>query len=248
MREAEYRAMFEMEEHLWWYVGMRAITATLLTEHLPSDSPLRWLDVGCGTGYSLRWLKTRFNLITSAGVDFSPHATEFWQANGLRQAARGSATQLPFAANSFDVVTCFDVIYQFSTGDANRSLGEFQRVLQPGGLLFIREPAYDWMRGAHDEAVSTQHRFRLGELSRMIQLQGFGVCRQTYANMVLLPLALAHRWGSKRGGQQDSDVRPIHPLLNRFFRQVLEAEARLLKNLRFPCGLSAIVIARKNGD
>ena len=30
MRDEEYRAMFELEERLWWYEGMRAVTASLL--------------------------------------------------------------------------------------------------------------------------------------------------------------------------------------------------------------------------
>src|SRR4030095_10229824 len=94
MRDEEYRAMFELEERLWWYQGMRAITATLLGASLGATNR-RLLDIGCGTGYSAVWLRERFNFQEVYGVDLSTQASLFWKTRGLDTCALASADRLP---------------------------------------------------------------------------------------------------------------------------------------------------------
>src|SRR5262245_10632380 len=134
MRDEEYRAMFELEERLWWYQGMRAITTALLRQNLSLNGTKRLLDVGCGTGYSLVWLRDRFKFDQVYGVDLSPHAAEFWRARGLDTVALASADKLPFGENEFDLVTCFDVIYQLNDERAGAAISEIHRVLNRRGL------------------------------------------------------------------------------------------------------------------
>jgi ubiquinone/menaquinone biosynthesis C-methylase UbiE len=190
MRHEEYRAMFELEDHLWWYQGMRAVTASILDPHLPARPDLFVLDVGCGTGYSLKWLRKKLATREAFGVDISPHASAFWNEHGLTTAAIGSAHQIPLESGTFDLVTCFDVIYQLPGADAKTAIAEMHRVLKPGGLLFIREPAYDWMRGGHDVAVATDHRYTLRKLKLLLTAQDFTLRRATYANSLLFGAAV----------------------------------------------------------
>ncbi|HEX2514418.1 MAG TPA: class I SAM-dependent methyltransferase, partial [Chloroflexota bacterium] len=57
MNPAEYEAMYRLEDGLWWYSGMRRITAAALGGRLSGAAgPLRILDAGCGTGGNLAWL------------------------------------------------------------------------------------------------------------------------------------------------------------------------------------------------
>src|SRR5690348_6891569 len=121
MREDEYRAMYDLEDQLWWYIGMRAITASLLDKELDGRAGLRMLDVGCGTGYSLNWLRGRYAVERAYGVDLSPHAAALWRLRDLDTVALGSADQLPFDTKAFDLVTCFDVIYQLDEEGARRA-------------------------------------------------------------------------------------------------------------------------------
>lgn len=244
MREEEYRAMFELEERLWWYEGMRAVTASMLDGWAAALRNRRLLDVGCGTGFSMTWLRERFNSSGAFGVDLSEHAAEFWRERGLDTIAIAGAAALPFASHEFDLVTCFDVIYQLDAQGAGTSLTEMNRVLKRGGLLFIREPAYDWLRGSHDLAVSTRHRYTLGELTGLLVERGFVIRRESYANTLLFPAAMAHRWLSKGGGA--SDVRETSDFVNRALGAALKLEARLLKRMSFPFGLSNIVLAEKS--
>lgn len=245
MRDEEYRAMFELEERLWWYEGMRAITASVLDQSLHNRGGQRLLDLGCGTGYSLVWLRDRFKLAEVYGVDLSPRAVEFWRARALDTVARASAGDLPFGAGEFDLVTCFDVIYQLDDERASAAVSEMHRVLKPRGLLFIREPAYQWMRGAHDVAVGTGRRYTLTDLRRLLLAHGFELKRSTYANALLFWLAAPHRLLSRLRGGTESDVKPVPQWLNRVLCATLRLEARMLSRIGFPFGMSAIALAEK---
>jgi len=245
MRDEEYRAMFDLEEHLWWYEGMRAITASLLDPLLREKKDRRLLDLGCGTGYSLVWFRERFKFTDIHGVDLSPHAAEFWQARRLDTVALASADKLPFGESKFDLLTCFDVIYQLNDERASTAVSEMHRVLRPGGLLFIREPAYQWMRGGHDVAVGTHRRYTLTDLRRLLIARGFKIKRASYANTLLFPLAAFHRLLSKWRHSTESDVKPVSRLLNSALGAALKLESRLIGRVAFPFGLSAIVVAEK---
>ena len=50
MRLSEYELMYQLEDRLWWYRGMRAITTAMLDRYYPRPGRLRILDAGCGTG------------------------------------------------------------------------------------------------------------------------------------------------------------------------------------------------------
>jgi len=245
MRDDEYRAMFDLEERLWWYVGMRAITASILDREIENKNNLRLLDIGCGTGFSLVWLRERYKPQQAFGVDISPLAAALWRERSLETVAVASADCLPFNSNEFDLVTCFDVIYQLDSDRALRAVEEMSRVLKPGGWLFIREPAYDWMRGAHDIAVGTRHRFTLREMKRLLSEQGFALSRATYVNTLLFAAAAGHRLISRLKGEETSDVKPAPKLLNSLFESALKLEARLVGRITFPFGLSVIALAQK---
>jgi SAM-dependent methyltransferase len=227
---------------------MRAITASILGGRLKDTENLSLLDVGCGTGYSLGWLKNRLGARFAAGIDLSVHAASFWKRRGLDQNAIASAASLPFASSQFDLVTCFDVIYQFETEQARAALSEISRVLKPGGLLYLREPAYSWMRGGHDVAVSTKHRYTKTGLCGLVREAGLLPARSTYANTLLFWAAAPHRLLSRLRGETESDVKPVAGWLNGLLGATLKLEARLLAKARFPFGLSVIVLAQKSLD
>lgn len=237
--------MFELEDRLWWYTGMRAITAALLDKYLPATGGLRLLDAGCGTGFSLAWMKHRYSNAQAFGVDLSTDAASFWRLRDLDTVAVAPVESLPFASDQFDLVMCFDVIYQLTGDEARRAVSEMHRVLRPGGLLFIREPAYDWMRGAHDLAIGTRSRYTRTRLCALLRDQGFAVRRATYANTILFGVAVIHRLASRLSGRAESDVKPVRGFLNKTFESALKLEARLLAHVRFPFGLSVIALGEK---
>jgi SAM-dependent methyltransferase len=245
MRDDEYQAMFDLERTLWWYQGMRKITRAIIGDNLRTNSEFRFLDIGCGTGYSVSWLKDELRSDAGFGVDISKIAATFWSKQGLSTAAVSTVCELPYCSGVFDLVTCFDVIYQLDSGRAGAAAGEIARVLKPGGWLYMREPAYNWLRGSHDEAVGTRHRYTTGELRQLVKCHGLIPKRVTYANSFLFVPAVAHRLLSKASGSGASDVRPVAGWVNSGLGAILSTEALLLRRVRALFGLSAIVFAQK---
>jgi len=97
----------------------------------------RVLEVGCGAAQCARWLGARGAL--PVGLDLSErqlqHARRIDDATGLRvPAVAGTATSLPFADQSFDVVFSSFGALQF-VEDAGRTVAEVARVLRRGGVF-----------------------------------------------------------------------------------------------------------------
>jgi len=244
VKPAEYRRMFEAEERQWWYAGQRAVAFALLEPGLRPPRGLRLLDAGCGTGFNLVAL-ARFGRAT--GIDLSAEAIRFCRERGVR-VAQGGLLALPFAAASFDVVTSFDVIYHDWVRDDRAAVSELARVLRPGGLLLVRVPALEALRGAHDAEVLTRRRYTRGELTQLVRDAGLALVRSSYCNSLLFPLLFARRTLDRLLAREGSDVGFLPAPLERLFLGAMALEAWCLRRgLSFPLGASVVALARKPG-
>jgi ubiquinone/menaquinone biosynthesis C-methylase UbiE len=253
MHTEDYVDLFNTEENLWWFVGMRKISDALL-EGFRQSKFESVLDIGCGTGLNLQWLRQYTQEAGIQGLDIELTALEFCRQRGEKLLVQSSATELPFTDESFDLVTNFDVLVQLVGRNADdMAIAEMFRVLKPNGLAFVRVAAYEWMKSGHDESLRTQRRYSLGEISQKLEDGGFTVLRKTYANSLLFPVAFFKRKVLQSLGLsgKSSDVKPFPPSLewlNRIFTRLLLIEARFLRfgKARLPFGLSAICIVRKS--
>lgn len=121
----------QVEDDLWAEHLARYIFAARFAE----DAQV--LDLGCGTGYGTAVLSKTAQEAT--GVDISLEAVTF--AIEHYKNARFlplSATTLPFADTSFDLITAFEVIEHLA--DWKLLLSEARRVLRPGGTFFVSTP------------------------------------------------------------------------------------------------------------
>ncbi|MGH9803357.1 MAG: class I SAM-dependent methyltransferase [Blastocatellia bacterium] len=255
MQDEDFEYLYALEERFWWFAGMREVTASLLDAFLP-EADRTILDAGCGTGGNLEWLVRYSGKGRIIGIDSVPLAIDFCRQRNHQMLSLASATDLPFADESFDLVTSFDVLVQIpGEGTDDQSISEMWRVLKPGGIAFVRGPAYRWMRSGHDEALDTQRRYTLGELSEKLQRVGFRVLRSTYANSLLFPAVAVRRLLLKplKLADSGSDVKPLPPSLewlNRLLLKALLWEAGFLRNpnAKLPAGLSAICIVQKTDE
>jgi SAM-dependent methyltransferase len=261
MQKNEYDEMHALEADFWWFAGMRDITSAVLARFV-HDRPKRLLDIGCGTGINLLWMGKTVRPNFIVGCDYAAAALE-WCKVTIRQApgsdansrpvlARGDVRHLPFASDSFDLFTILDVLDQFPPGEqVLQSFRELLRVLRPGGVAFVRSPAYRWLLSSHDYVYETKCRYSSRELRGVMEAAGFEILESTYANTLLFPLALLQRGLRILTGyrQQKTDAQPWPPSLawlNSLFRSCLGAEARWLRSSRrLPFGLSVICVARK---
>lgn len=100
-----------------------------------------FLDVGCGTGYSMVKAKSQKNCNVS-GIDPNPgqHGVGRFSAelNLSPYIKQGFSEKIPFEDNSFDVVYSSHVLEHVS--DEIQSLKEMKRVLKDDGILIIGMP------------------------------------------------------------------------------------------------------------
>lgn len=244
MERAEYEVMAAVEAEHWWYGGMRSISAALLDPIYPQGGNIRILDAGCGTGGNGIFLQ-RYGKVV--GMDFAPDALEFGQDRLPGALLGGSVNSLPFADNSFDLVTSFEVLYHKGVPDELVALREVRRVLAPLGRLLIRLPAYEFLVSKHDRAVHTRRRYTAKALRSLLQEAGFYVERLSYVNTLLFPLAVAQRLSERALPaleHEDSDIRlPMKPI-NVAMRWPMATEAAFLEmGGRLPFGLSIIALA-----
>ncbi len=247
MEHSEYSVMAAVEDRHWWYGGMRAIAASFLDEVYPPDCGLHILDAGCGTGANLRFLRRYGHTI---GIDMAPEAVANSTLSSPGVVARGSVLSLPFADQSFDLVTSFEVLYHRAVESELAALLEVQRVLRPHGRLLIRLPAFELLRGHHDTAVHGRRRYTAGEVVDLLTSAGFHVERTSYVNSLLMPLALIQRLLERLrpiSNTEESDLTLPPAFVNEAFRWAMAAEAAWLAAGRsMPVGVSVICRARRS--
>lgn len=100
--------------------------------------PFRMLDVGCGTGTLLSIISRDPLAERLVGLDYAEEMVRRAGAKfaGAEQrekllAVRGDAERLPFADESFDVVTCCNSFHHYPHQAA--AIAGFRRVLRPAG-------------------------------------------------------------------------------------------------------------------
>lgn len=246
MEKSQYSIMYEVEESHFWYVGMQKIIELFLARYLPKKPARKILDAGCGTGGMLLFLKKYGE---AYGIDISSYAISLCKKRGLANMTVGSVEKLPYLSGFFDVVTCLDVLYHRQVKNDEKTLREIYRVLRPGGLLLIRVPAYNWLRGRHDQKVHTRHRYTAHELKTLLQRVNFQVLRLTYVNSVLFPLLMLKRLTEKFflfKNQSQSDISTFPVILNWLLKGIFWCEGQLLKCVSFPFGLSIMTVAQKD--
>lgn len=146
------------------------------------------LDCGCGGGANIKKLLKMCPDGTVSGLDCSPVSVE--KARGVNAQAisagrcavtQGSADKMPFAGESFDLVTAFETVY-FWPG-LPECFGEVSRVLKPGGTFFICNEC-DGNNAKDDKwtkIIDGMTIYNAGELKAFLEQAGFhGV--QTHKN------------------------------------------------------------------
>jgi ubiquinone/menaquinone biosynthesis C-methylase UbiE len=244
MELEEYERLYDLENDLWWFRGMRAISIGLLERHLSKRSGLRILDAGCGTGGMIETLAT---LGAVTGMDASGEALGWARRRKGTPLVHGSVTALPFRDDSFDLVTSFDVLYHANVADDAVALTEIARVLRPGGSFLVRVPAYDKLRSRHDEAVHTRQRYEKRELVAKLRASRLEPVVVTFANSFLFPIALARRLAERLfpPRRSSSEVERVPWVLDKLLGTPLLLEARIVRYVSLPFGLSLVCLAKK---
>lgn len=98
-------------------------------------SPQSVLDLATGTGDLALLLQDRLPAAEVTGADFSAEMLELAQRKGVKRTTLTDARRLPFADETFDVVTIAFGLRNLP--DWGEGLREMRRVIRPGGHLLV---------------------------------------------------------------------------------------------------------------
>jgi SAM-dependent methyltransferase len=249
MNPAEFANIAQCERDFWWYRGQRKILFRLLDRLLKGRSMVRALEAGCGTGY-LSWLLQKERHWPVVPMDISPDGLRYARQMGVERAVQGDATSLPFASGAFDMLLSIDVLAHLPRGLEQAAAREMTRVLQPGGLLVVRTAALDVLRSRHSQFAHERQRFTRRRLVELFSAAGVRVVRCTYANSLLMPVALAkfRLWEPLLRAPASTGLEPVAPWLNQLLYLPLAMESAWIgAGGSFPAGQSLLLAGEKMG-
>ena len=247
MNPAEFANIANAERDFWWYRGMRAILFRMLAAHLDGRKIRRALEAGCGTGYLSKVLAERYGW-RMYPLDLGWEGLDFARGMHLPRPVQANILNVPFATGAFDLALSIDVLPHLTRGEDQHSVDELGRVLAPGGLLVLRAAALDILTSRHSEFVFERQRFTKTRLIALAEHAGIRVLRCTYANSLLMPIALAkfRLWEPLTRQAPSSGVELVAPWLDRFLYGALAVEAAWIGSGRnLPIGQSLILIGEK---
>ncbi len=253
MHPDTYHMLAARQATYWWQRARRAMVVKMLRrEGLPQGC--RWLDLGCGPGGNLSMLEP-FGPALVVGVDVSALALSL-----ARRAAPGTTLvqtdlnkALPFGDGDFDIVTILNVLYHQWVRREIDVVTEAARVIKPGGLLVLTEPAFALLSREMDIAAMARRRYRRHEMAEFCRSAGLDVLIAGYFTSFGFLLLLGRTVVNRAVGRSSSvdagpavDMMPLPHLLNEMLFRIAIFEGNLVsRGLGMPFGTTAICVARK---
>ena len=180
------------------------------------------LDLGCGNGAQTELLASVARWVV--GLDYAaPERMEGASERPVFRRVRGDALAVPFRAESFDIVTAFEVFEHLP--DDRRAVREVVRVLKPGGWFVMtvpnrwwlfethgavvrglnwvpwnRVPLLSWLPTALHDRIARARIYTMRQASKLVEENGLIIERTGYitAPLDVLPEGRLRRWLRRR--------------------------------------------------
>ena len=169
--------------------GYLELNRRVLVRHLPEGRRFRHaLGFGSGYGVELTPLASRIDRLTiiEAGRNYGLDPTLRMPIERLPAQASGD---IPVPDRSVDLITSFNVLQYIA--NVSHVIGEFARVLEPGGFLLLREPVTSlgggWGQRRAGSGVTPHTRgIPRAYLRRELPAHGLSITRETLSGFPLI--------------------------------------------------------------
>ena len=251
-RAQEYEKMFRLEGRLWWYRSLHERVDKAMQQHFDQRRDIAVLDVGCGTGGMLDFLRQRgYTLLR--GVDGSVDAVAYCQQRDLPVTLLNLDDLTHFEPEiQYDAIICNDVFCYFTDASLPALLSAISQRLKPGGMLVGNNNAFKAFGGQHDLAVGVIRRFKRADFDRLLPPAGLQITYASYWSFIVsLPILLMRQWQRlqlKLGWQTpetaQSDVYLPPAWVNESLYRIVRVEQKLLHRTPFGSSLFIVVGGR----
>jgi SAM-dependent methyltransferase len=238
------------DRHFWFRARNAVIRAAASTIEPTLASHYRVLEVGCGTGNTLRVLAEVFRRGWVVGVDAQYGGLVVARDRLSCPLVQADIRHLPFHQPSrFDVAALFDVIEHIQ--DDVGALAALRPWLTAGGRVLLTVPAAPELWSAFDVAARHCRRYTVERLQQTLTAAGFQIDYISPFMASLYPVAFVRRRSNARRRQTLArrdpvleDLRVV-PLVNGVLAWILGREAPLIAaRHQLRRGTSLIAIAR----
>ena len=241
--------LFRVEDRHFWFRARNGIIRAVVANLEPAlAAPYRVLEVGCGTGNTLRVLAATCRRGTVVGLDLDYEGLPYARDRVGPVVVQGDIRRAPFKASArFDLVAMFDVLEHID--DDRAALVAVREWLAPGGVLLLTVPGGPELWSAFDVAAHHHRRYTAAELTGKLSDAGFDVDYLSRFMLPLYPLMWAKRRLVRRAyaaGDAVLDDLRIVPGLNALLGWLLSREvAHVARRRTLPFGASLIALGRR---
>jgi SAM-dependent methyltransferase len=239
---------FSVEDSSFWF-GHRNRCILEAIKLFPPPGAL--FDVGGGNGYVARAIQESGLevVLVEPGLAGVRNALK----RGIRQVIRATLEDAGVLAETLPAVGLFDVIEHI--GDDLGFLTGINRLVVPGGRVYITVPAYQWLWSGEDILAGHSRRYTVQTLHRLLENAGYAVEFATYffgflPLPILIRRVLPYRLGIAPQKFTEDTVRSDHelghPLVGRILQMLTRRELSKIAALRpLRMGGSCLAVARK---
>ena len=247
---AFFEALLAAEDHHFWFRHRNAVIADAVTMMVAGLEPgYRVLEVGCGTGNTLRVLERVCAGGTVTGSDAFDEGLRVARQRVRCELVHADIRDLPMPG-PFAIIAAFDVLEHIQ--DDREALRELHQRLAPGGRLVLTVPADMALWSYADEAAHHFRRYSSRELRHALETTGLDVEYLTPFMSLVYPLMRVSR-GLRRRRSTGADTfhltlqdLRIVPVWNDMLRRALSCERPLLRRrMTLPLGTSLLAVARR---
>jgi len=167
-----------------------------LLKHVREESPVI-LEVGCSSGFMIRLIRQHL-----------PHAIIMGSDVVSEPLKRLAASMPGIPLVEFDLVRCplpdgiFDALVLLNVlehiDDDQAAVEQVHRVLKYGGVALIEVPAGPHLYDVYDKMLLHRRRYRLSELTVLLENAGFKIMRKSHLGFFLYPGFWAVKKRNKR--------------------------------------------------